>query len=245
MPPFLFLTTRAKEPGIDPVALKLFDGSAGNDGVLLVRGESAAGSLKDLKGKTWCFHDTKSTTGYALPRAAFKEAGLDPDTDLVPRRTEDHHGSLKDLLAGLCDVAGTYSGAYLSADKAEINASKLRVLAITGRSPQDTIVAASTVSSEDRGLVLRALLAFDPEPITGHRNLGTVEKISGFREVHPTDYASLESAFKEELDRLRKASGATETPAPPGTDDAAPSPPDDNGDKGAERRPRTRKKRRR
>jgi phosphonate transport system substrate-binding protein len=192
LPPFLFITARKELPGLVPLATKLVDGSAGSDGVILVREESDIQTMADLKGKTFCFPDKKSTTGYVLARAAMVQAGLNPDVDLTAHFSGNHTQVMQDLATNVCVAGATYSGGYLAADRAGIKVARTRQLAITGRSPQDMVVASPTASSVDRTILATALLALDPKKSLGQETVGVLERISGFTVPRLADYDALE-----------------------------------------------------
>ena len=196
MPPYLFVTSRKTVPGLVPLASKLVDGSSGSDGVLVVREDSDIAKVADLKGRTFCFPDTKSTTGYLLARATLREAGLNPDVDIIAHLSGNHTQVLKDLTAGVCDAGATYSGGYLAADRAGIPVGQARVLMITGRSPQDMVVAGPTTSPADAALLKAALLRLDPMRDVGTETVGVLERISGFVEPKMSDYDAIERAIK-------------------------------------------------
>ena len=62
---------------------------------------------------------------------------------------------------------------------------------ITGRSPQDMVVAAPATSSADQELMLKALLAIDPMRSLGQDTVGTLERISGFAVPRLAEYEAL------------------------------------------------------
>ena len=41
---------------------------------------------------------------------------LDPDVDFEPHKSGDHDRILRDLIEGTCDLGGTFSGSYQTAD---------------------------------------------------------------------------------------------------------------------------------
>ncbi len=224
LPPYLFLQTQKRAPDIKLLAIKLFDGSSGNDGVLLVSETSGIGSVEDLKGRTLCYSDENSTTGYVLPRAALRRHGIDPDKDLKAHRSGNHLQLLRDINRGVCDVGGTYSGAYTSASNADVSVSRMRVIEVTGRSPQDSIVAAPGTPEEDVTLLKNALMAFSPKREYGTDNLGQFEKISGFAPANDKDFDALRKALAHGAD-------GSEAAAPPGGDDEDKADPDEDDDK--------------
>src|SRR5512135_2350072 len=50
-------------------------------GQFIAQVASGIKSYADLKGKTFCFVDPNSTSGYVIPRIILKANGVDPDTD--------------------------------------------------------------------------------------------------------------------------------------------------------------------
>lgn len=189
LPPFLYLRTEQRSD-IELLATKLVDGSSGSDGVLLVVEDRGFQTLEDLQGATICFTDLSSTTGWLLPRALLAAEGV--------VLADEHHLSgnhlqaLRDLQAGTCEVAATYSGAWLGADRAGIPVGNLRVLALTGRSPQDAMVAGPQAHPSEKAALKAALLDFEEPGAKG------VERITGFEESAPEAYDALRAASELE-----------------------------------------------
>ena len=102
-------------------------------------------------------------------------------------KSGNHLQVLRDLANKRCQAGGTYSGAFLNAVTQGIEVSMLRQIAITGRSPQDTIVAGPGVPAADLESLKAALFAF--KPVGGES--GSIERVTGFVEASPTDYAVL------------------------------------------------------
>ena len=191
LPPYLFLDARRATPGLRPLATKMIDGSTGSDGVIVVAESSSATDLRGLKGSTFCYPDKKSTTGWLLARATMRKQKVDPDVDLVTHISGNHTQVLRDVTSGVCVAGATYSGGYLAADRAGIPVGRVRTLMITGRSPQDMVVAAPATSSADQELMLKALLAIDPMRSLGQDTVGTLERISGFAVPRLAEYEAL------------------------------------------------------
>ncbi len=190
LPPFLYVRTQDRLDGLEVLATKLVDGSAGTDGVVLVRGDSDIQNLKDLSGLTICFTDRSSTTGWLLPRAALSHAGVH---EPVQHFSGNHLQALRDLQAELCEAACTYSGGWLGGDRAGLPVGNLRVLALTGRSPQDAMVANPQVEPEQRELLRDALLSFEDPGAQG------VERITGYTFGGDEVYDTLREASREEF----------------------------------------------
>ncbi|MFO0597670.1 MAG: serine/threonine-protein kinase [Myxococcaceae bacterium] len=190
MPPALFVRTEKRDGRIKALALKLVGGSSGSDGILVASDASGVASIGDLKGKTVCVPDRESTTGMLFPRVAAKKAGLDWDHDVTLVISGNHLQVLRDVTAGKCAAGATYSAALLNAVTQGVEALGLRQIAITGHSPQDSIVAGPGVPAKDAQRLLDALLGYKP-PADRPAGTGSVERISGFVAARPQDYASV------------------------------------------------------
>ena len=60
--------------------------------------------LEDFKGKTICFVDPASTSGYLYPSAGLLEAGIDPQTDIKPVMAGGHDASVISINSGQCEA---------------------------------------------------------------------------------------------------------------------------------------------
>ncbi len=199
LPPNILLKTLDADPsGVRALATKIYDGSSTFEGMLLVGGASSAGRIEQLAGGTICYSDRDSTTGYVFPRLWIREAGLDPDRDFTAHFSGNHTQVLRDLLAGVCDVGGTYTGNYAAASSADIPVAQLRILAITGRSPHDAIAAGPSASDADEQRLLKALLGFDPKVQLGRSRLGEREQITGFSRADEEAFGMLREAIRAE-----------------------------------------------
>jgi phosphate/phosphite/phosphonate ABC transporter binding protein len=190
MPPALFVRTELREPAIRAVALKLVGGSSGSDGILVASDAAGITSVAELKGKTLCVPDAESTTGMLFPQVAARKAGLDWAKDVTVVLSGNHLQVLRDVTQGRCHAGATYSAALLNAATQGVESSGLRQVAITGRAPQDSIVAGPVVTPQEAEALLRALLRYRP-PGDRPAGAGTVERISGFASARSEDYASV------------------------------------------------------
>lgn len=197
-PPLLFVSTMATAPALQPLAVRLYDGARASDGYLLVRGDGGLATAADLRGKTICHVDRTSTTGFLLPRIWLRDQGLDPDEDLQVVISGNHLAAIRDLASGKCDAASVYSGAYLSAREEGIAVGKLRLFAVTGRVPQDTLAASPELPDDVVARLRKALLGFDPERDIDAGQVGEVLGISGFAPFDPTEFDKIRAAAEQE-----------------------------------------------
>ena len=86
----------------------------------------------------------------------------------------------------------------MTADTKNIQSAKARVLAITGRTPHDAIVAGPGVEPDLIDRLRTALLEFDPKRETGTEELGQVERITGFSAVVDEVYEPVRKALDAE-----------------------------------------------
>lgn len=165
---------------VDVLAVKVVDGSTSTDGYLVVPRESTANTPADLKGHVICYPDRLSSTGYHLPRQFLVSQGLNPDVDFVPHFSGNHEQVLRDLMAGVCALGGTFSNNLNSADDRGIPVAQLRVLAITGSTMHDAILAGPAADRTLAKALEAALLSFDPVEDAGVSRVGQSERITGF-----------------------------------------------------------------
>ena len=200
LPPTLYVKTVEADAAVELMAVKVHSGSSGSDGVLLVAEDGPIQTTEDIPGHRLCYTDPSSTTGYVLPRGALRKLGIDPDKDMKQPAiiSGNHLALIEDLIAGKCDIGGTFTAAYMNADEAGINPARARVLQVTGRTPHDAICAGSRVSVEQKEQMKQALLSFDPQRESGQEMLGAVERLSGFTTVDDQVYTSVRAALDAE-----------------------------------------------
>lgn len=194
LPPLLYLNTRKRSDDVGVLAFKRVDGGSGTDAILLVMESDDITSAEDLGGSTICFTDPSSTTGYALPRATLRHAGLDPDVDISAHFSGNHLQVLRDVVSGECRAAATYDDALRAAAREQIPVGQLRVLTLTGRTPQDAICTGPAAPADEARLLRRTLLSYAAEA-----EAGAVEQITGFGPGDDSDYAAVREALTMEM----------------------------------------------
>ncbi len=192
LPPLLYLNTLRSTP-VEVLAFKRVDGGSGTDAVLLVMEDDDIATPAELAGSIVCFTDPASTTGYALPRATLRQAGLDPDVDVEAHFSGNHLQVMRDLVEGRCRAAATYDDALRAAEREDVPVGQLRVLSLTGRTPQDAICAGPAAAAAEAEALRTTLLSYQPETITP-----TVEQITGFAAGDDGDYSQLREALEME-----------------------------------------------
>jgi phosphonate transport system substrate-binding protein len=77
-------------------------------GQFIARADSGITTLEDLKGKTFCFVDPNSTSGYIVPRIILAANGVNPDTDITATNAGSHNNVAIAVYNGDCDAGVTY-----------------------------------------------------------------------------------------------------------------------------------------
>lgn len=88
--PASYITAKAKQPGIELVAMETEDGDKRFKGMIIVQKESPIRRIADLKGKKFAFGDPNSTIGRYLVQAELVKAGVN-GTDLADFQYMNRH----------------------------------------------------------------------------------------------------------------------------------------------------------
>lgn len=105
--PFSYAIAVANGAEIEPVGA-LIDEEGAEPGYVsygITAGDNeAVDSIEDFAGKTVCFVDPASTSGFLYPSAGLIEAGIDPETDITPTFAGGHDASVISVANGDCEV---------------------------------------------------------------------------------------------------------------------------------------------
>jgi hypothetical protein len=126
---------------------------------IFTRLDTAIHDLSGLRGATLGLVDEHSTSGYLVPRAMLREAGLDPDRDLVVRRCGQHQTVVEAVLAGAVTAGAVHAGWLKppSLDRGPDYA-RLRVLARSNPIPLGPLVVRSDLDETTRRALTEAML---------------------------------------------------------------------------------------
>lgn len=104
--PFSYVTARDSGVPVEPLAsfADAPDEKPGYQSYAIVPAGSDIRSLEDFRGKTVCFVDPTSTSGYLYPSAGLIEAGIDPENDVTPVFAGGHDASALAVKSGQCDA---------------------------------------------------------------------------------------------------------------------------------------------
>jgi len=184
--------------GVDVGLVTVRYGLTTYTGQIVVRADSGIKTLADLKGKTMCWVDPNSTSGYIIPRIMLKANGIDPDKDFAKTvESGSHNNVITAVYNGDCDAGATYVDARSSVEKTLTDVKeKVVVLATTTDIPNDTVSFTKDFPKDMRDKIVNALLEIAGTD-EGKAELEKVYSIAGLQQTDDTFY----DAFRADLSK--------------------------------------------
>jgi len=159
-------------------------------------------TLADLKGKTFCFVDPNSTSGYIVPRIILKANGIDPDTDFKATQNAGSHNNVAiAVYKGDCDAGVTYinvltdTSANLAATYPDI-ADKVKVISDTDSIPNDGMQFIKSLDPKLQAVIVEGMLAMAQDP-GGKAVLKSLYNYDSFQQVKPDFYDAFAAVLKK------------------------------------------------
>jgi phosphonate transport system substrate-binding protein len=108
--PFSYVLAKGQDPAITPVAASVDSQGEepGYQSYAITRADSDITDLAGFAGRTVCFVDPNSTSGYLYPTAGLIEAGVDPAAGITPVYAGGHDASALAVASGQCDAGYAY-----------------------------------------------------------------------------------------------------------------------------------------
>jgi phosphonate transport system substrate-binding protein len=171
-------------------------------GQFLANEASGIKSFADLKGKTFCFVDPNSTSGYIIPRIILKANGIDADVDFKATQNAGSHNNVAiAVYKGDCDAGVTYintltdTSANLAATYPDI-ATKVQIFAVTDKIPNDGMQLLGSLDPAIKTAITDGLLAMAADP-GGKAVLKSLYNYDSFQKVEPTFYDEFAGVLKK------------------------------------------------
>jgi phosphonate transport system substrate-binding protein len=171
-------------------------------GQFIANAASGIKSFADLKGKTFCFVDPNSTSGYIVPRIILKANGIDPDVDFKATQNAGSHNNVAiAVYKGDCDAGVTFinvltdTAANLAATYPDI-ATKVTVFAVSDKIPNDGMQLLKSLDPAIQTAITEGLLAMAADP-GGKAVLKSLYNYDSFLKVEPTFYDEFASVLKK------------------------------------------------
>lgn len=151
-------------------------------------------SLADLKGKTFCFVDPASTSGYIIPRMILKANGIDPDKDFASTQNAGSHNNVAiavykhDCDAGVAYVdIRTDTTANLKATYPDIM-DKVQVFYDSDRIPNDGVQVTKDFPAPYTQALVDSFLSMSADP-GGSAMLKSLYNAVAYVKIDPTFYS--------------------------------------------------------
>ena len=170
--------------------------STGKDayhGYIISRADSGIKTLDDLKGRTFAFTDVASTSGYLIPQAVLKGAGIDPEKDFAEMFFAGSHPAVIEVVkAGKVDAGAIADNRWEDALEAGvIKEGELSIIFTTDPIPMSPEVVRSGMDPELKKKIQDAYLNMPSE-----LSEQAVGKISGYVIAVDSDYDFLREVAK-------------------------------------------------
>lgn len=165
-------------------------------GQIIAREGSGIETLSDLAGKTMCWVDPLSTSGYIIPRVMLQAEGIDPETDFAETvEAGSHNNVVTAVYNGDCDAGATFVDARASVEEELPDVmDQVKVIAESPEIPNDTVSVRDGLPDDVVQNVTNALLEIaDTEE--GQAALEEVYEIEGLQQVDDSFYDSFRTTL--------------------------------------------------
>jgi phosphonate transport system substrate-binding protein len=179
---------------------------------IITRADSGIKTLEDLRGKSFAFGDSLSTTGNVVPRKMFKERGIDPVRDFKQiLYSGGHDATVLAVLNGKVDAGATYANSPDSKDTAWMrylknpeDVKKIRAIAFSEPIPADNLVISASLDEAIAKKIEETFMELSRDP-EGKKMLRDLYQIDGFVPASDKDYDSVRQAFLDAGIQIKEA----------------------------------------
>ncbi len=190
--PLSYVEAKEADPGLQLLLKQIAEGATTFLGYIVTVEESSAETLGDLAGKSICFVDRHSASGYLYPQALLRAQGLNPDTLFKTTVFAGNHlDCLKKLLDGEVDAAAVFSGAISAGRRQGLAMGRIKVLAKTQPIPYDAWCVRSGLPEGAAVRLKQELLLLSTASAGGRQVLGHKVRLNAWTEAWDSDYDSV------------------------------------------------------
>lgn len=191
--PFSYLL--AVEEAQAEIIVRGIKSSTGKDayyGLIITLSDSGIKTLEDIKGRTFAFTDVASTSGYLIPQAMFKSAGIDPEKDFDASFAGSHAAVIEAVKNGHVDAGATCDNRIEDALEAGvISEDEIFIVATSDPIPTSPTVVRSGMDPVLKQAIQDAYLNMPAE-----LSEQAVGKLSGYVKAKDSDYDFLREVAK-------------------------------------------------
>jgi phosphonate transport system substrate-binding protein len=187
-----------EQNGSYPITCSVRGGNRGYKAFIIAKTDSGINDVKDLKGKTFAFGDVVSASSSLVPKAAIKNAGLDPAKDLKSVNIPNQSAIAISVYEGKADAGAIYDDARTNKevkDKYPDILEKTKVIFTSELIPCDPQIVRKgldeTLVSRIQASLLK--LSEDTEGKVWLKDLFTIDSLS---KASDTDYDGLRNIVK-------------------------------------------------
>jgi len=167
----------------------------------LTKADSGIKTLQDLKGKTFCFVEPNSTSGYIVPNIILKAAGLNPEKDFKAVVNAGGHDKVAiAVYKGDCDAGVTFvdtrtDQSYKLYETYKDIGTVLKVFYLSERIPNDGVQYIKQLDPKVQAVITEGLLAMAKDP-GGAQTLKNLYNIAGYEKIDATFYNAFAAVLK-------------------------------------------------
>lgn len=182
---------------VEPILVTVRFGNNAYKGQIVTHADSGITELADLAGKTMCWVDPLSTSGYIIPRVELQAAGVDPDNDFEKTiEAGSHNNVIIAVYNGECDAGATYDDARNGVeDELPDVKEQVVVVAISPDIPNDNVSVIPDMPEEMKTQLQEALVEIAASE-EGQEALNTVYSIESLEVTDDAFY----DGFRVQLD---------------------------------------------
>jgi phosphonate transport system substrate-binding protein len=179
---------------------------------IITRADSGIKTLDDLRGKSFAFGDSLSTTGNIIPRRMFRERGIDPVRDFKRvLYSGGHDATVLAVLNRKVDAGATYANSPDGNDTAWMrylknyeDVKKIRAIAFSEPIPADNLVVSASLDEAIAKKIVATFVELSRNP-EGKKMLRDLYQIDGFVPATDKDYDSVREAFADAGIQIKEA----------------------------------------
>jgi phosphonate transport system substrate-binding protein len=168
----------------------------------LTKTTSGINTLADLKGKTFCFVEPNSTSGYVVPNIILKANGIDPEKDFKNVIMAGGHDKVAiAVYKGDCDAGVTFvdtrtDASYKLYETYKDIGTVLKVFYLSDRLPNDGIQYIKELDPKVQVELTYAFTVMSADP-GGKQILKALYNVDLYKIIEPTYYDAFTAALKK------------------------------------------------